>query len=74
MTDPRLLQTFLAAIAARGILKKKLARRCGVSKPRFSEMLHGDRDMPEEIQEILIAELGLEKAWEKLSAPAEWTK
>ena len=71
MTNPKLLRTINAAIPLRGILKKQLARRCGLSKPRFSEMLHGDRDMPEEVQKRLIAELGIEEVWAKLSAPAE---
>ena len=70
MHDEKFLQVVRAAIGVKNIPKKILAKRCKTSKPRFSEMLHGDREMPKEVQEILIAELGLKKIWAKLSAVA----
>jgi hypothetical protein len=69
MDDEKLLQLINAAIPLRKILKKTLARRCGVSKPRFSEMLHGDRPMPSGVQKRLIKELGIKEIWDRLSAP-----
>jgi hypothetical protein len=48
-----------AAIAGRCILKKNLAKNCGVSKTYFSEFIHGDRAMPPAVRARLIAELGL---------------
>jgi hypothetical protein len=57
-------------IAGRGVLKKTLARRCGLTKPRFSEMLRGDRPFPPEVKKRLMDELELEQTWAKLSAPA----
>jgi len=59
--DNRFLMAVRAAIAIKNIPKKKLARRCRVSKARFSEFIHGDRPMPHEVRERLIKELGLEK-------------
>lgn len=54
------------AIAGKGILKKTLARRCKVSRPQFSEIIHGDRPMTEAVKERLIKELGLESHLEGL--------
>jgi hypothetical protein len=58
-------ENFLAAIrgaiAIKQIPKKSLARKCKVSRPQFSEMLHGNREMPQEIKYRFIKELGLEK-------------
>jgi len=59
-----------AAIAARNIPKKSLARKCRVSKPAFSEMLHGDRKMPAKVRERLIRELGIGKVAESLIVEA----
>jgi hypothetical protein len=58
-------------IAARGILKKNLARKCRLSKPRFSEMLRGDRPFPPEVKARLLEELGIGKAWHELSTGAD---
>ena len=60
------------AIPATGRRRKTLARLCGISPPRFSEMLSGDRPFPDNVRQVLTAELHLEKAWAKLSAPAGW--
>jgi transcriptional regulator with XRE-family HTH domain len=62
------LALFRAAIAGKGLLKKSLARRCGVSRPYFSEYLHGDRPMPDHVRDRLIRELGLEGVFERLDA------
>ena len=70
MPDSKFLQCVRGLIAIRQMPKKKLARRCKVSKPYFSEMIHGERSMPEEVQTRLLKELNFEKEWEKLSAPA----
>lgn len=69
MTDPKLLAIVRAFIAAKQIPKKSLARKCRVSRPQFSEMIHGDRDMPPEVQDLLLKELGISSAWQSLSVP-----
>ena len=66
MQDNKFLIAVRMAIAGQGILKKSLARKCKVSRPQFSEMIHGDRIMPEEVKERLILELGLEPHIERL--------
>jgi hypothetical protein len=66
MTDPKLLELIRAAIAAKQIPKKVLARRCKVNRPTFSYFLHGDKEMPDEVRERLIAELELEPHVERL--------
>jgi transcriptional regulator with XRE-family HTH domain len=68
------LSIFRAAIAGKGILKKTLARRCGVSRPYFSEFIHGDRPMPDAVRDRLIMELNLEGVFERMQQverPAE---
>ena len=60
-SDEKLLAAIRCAIAIKQIPKKSLARRCKVSRPYFSEMLHGDREMPQEVRDRLIKELGLEE-------------
>jgi len=62
----KFLQTVQGAIAVKGIPKKQLARRCKLSKPRFSEILHGDVKMPAEVKKKLIAELELQPVMEKM--------
>ena len=64
--DTRFLQIVRGAIAAKSFLKKSLARKCKVSRPYFSEMIHGDRDMPPEVRERLVKELNLQDAMERL--------
>lgn len=59
--DNNLLAAIRAAIAIQQIPKKSLARKCKVSRPQFSEILHGDREMPPEVRDRLIKELSLEK-------------
>ena len=59
--DKKLLAAIRGAIAIKQIPKKSLARKCKVSRPQFSEMLHGDREMPQEVRDRLLKELGLEK-------------
>lgn len=59
--EEKFLALIRGAIAIKKIQKKSLARRCKVSRPYFSEMLHGDREMPPEVRDRLIKELGLEK-------------
>ena len=71
MTDPKFLAMIRASIAAKQIPKKSLARKCKVSRPQFSEMIHGDRDMPSGVKGLLLKELGIEKVWEELSALIE---
>jgi plasmid maintenance system antidote protein VapI len=70
MIDLRFLKVVRAAIAAKEVPKKSLARKCKVSRPQFSEMIHGDRPMPLEVQQRLIKELGIMEIWAKLSALA----
>ena len=67
MVDLNFLNIVRAAIATKQIPKKTLARRCGVSKPRFSEILHGDREMPPEVKERLISELEIDKTRKKMA-------
>ena len=50
MPDSRNLQKIRAQIAINRIPKKSLARKCKVSRPQFSEMIHGDREMPREVK------------------------
>jgi hypothetical protein len=71
--DDGALAVIRAAIASKGILKKNLARQCGVSRPYFSEYLHGDRPMPPGVRDRLIRELQLEADFERMEAegPAE---
>ena len=68
--DEKCLAVIRATIAGKGLLKKNLARRCGVSRPYFSEYLHGDREMPAHVQDRLIRELGLEAVFKKLQGEA----
>ena len=64
MIDPKFLQIIRGMIAVKEIPKKSLARKCKVSRPQFSEMIHGDRTMPREVRERLIKELELESILE----------
>ena len=59
MENLRFLEMVRAAIAAKEIPKKTLARKCKVTRPQFSEIIHGDRDMPEEVKQRLVSELDL---------------
>jgi len=59
--DKQLLAAIRGAIAIQQIPKKSLARKCKVSRPQFSEMLHGDREMPQEVRHRLLQELGLKE-------------
>jgi hypothetical protein len=59
--EEKLLAAIRGAIAIKQIPKKSLARKCKISRPYFSEMLHGDRKMPQEVRERLIKELGIKK-------------
>jgi hypothetical protein len=59
-------KVILAQIAAEGFQKKSLARKCKVSRPQFSLMLHGDKPMPSEVRERLITELNLQPIVERL--------
>ncbi len=65
LMSKKLLTVFRMAIVARNIPKKKLARRCKISRSYFSLMIHGDKPMPEKVKERLIAELKLEPVMEK---------
>jgi hypothetical protein len=69
--DEKTLAIIRAAIAGRGVLKKNLAKTCGVSRPYFSEFIHGDRIMPPEVRTRLIAELGLEDVFRLIDAQGE---
>jgi hypothetical protein len=66
--DEKTLAIIRAAIAGRRVLKKNLAKTCGVSRPYFSEFIHGDRIMPAEVRARLIAELGLEDVFRAIDA------
>jgi len=68
MERDKFLTLVRAVIAAKDIPKKSLARRCKVSRPQFSEIIHGDREMPEEVRQRLVSELGLEQAIQKMNA------
>jgi transcriptional regulator with XRE-family HTH domain len=60
MNEKRLLTAIRAAIAAKQIPKKKLARRCKISRSYFSMILQGEYPLPLEVKDTLIAELGLQ--------------
>lgn len=66
MADNNFLKLIRAKIASDNIKKKQLARRCRISRPYFSLMLHGDKPMPEEVKEKLIQELDLQPCMERL--------
>ena len=66
--NENVLAVIRAAIASKSILKKSLARKCGVSRPYFSEYLHGDRPMPVAVRDRLIKELQLESVFERMDA------
>jgi hypothetical protein len=66
MTDPKFLSLIRAAIAAKQIPKKVLARRCKVNRPTFSYFIHGDKEMPSSVRDRLITELELEGHVERL--------
>ena len=66
MIDEKFLKLVRAQIAAENFQKKSLARKCRVSIPQFSEMIHGCRVMPPEVRERLISELELGHAVERL--------
>jgi hypothetical protein len=68
--EDKTLAIIRAAIAGKDILKKNLARKCGVSRPYFSEYLHGDRPMPETVRARLIRELELEDAFARIDEQA----
>ena len=57
--DGRFLQLVRAKQAIDLTPKKVLARRCGVPRPRFSEMLRGEIEMPHSVRRRLVQELGL---------------
>ena len=59
MRDTNFLKLLRAKIASDNVKKKQLARRCKISRPYFSLMLHGDKPMPEEVRSKLIQELEL---------------
>lgn len=66
MIDERFLKLVRAQIAAENFQKKSLARKCKVSRPMFSEMIHGYRIMPPEVRERLITELEISSHVERL--------
>ena len=68
MIDEKFLKLVRAQIAAENFQKKSLARKCRVSRPQFSEMIHGYRVMPPEVRERLITELSLAPVMERLGA------
>ena len=55
-----LLELFRAKIAIDNQQKKSLARKLKVTRPQFSEMLHGDRPIPQEVRKRLIMLLDLQ--------------
>ena len=62
----RFLQLMRAAIGMQSVPKKSLARKCKITRPQFSEMLHGDRDMPQDVKNRLVEELNLKDQVERL--------
>jgi plasmid maintenance system antidote protein VapI len=66
MVDEKFLKLVRAQIGAENIQKKSLARKCRVSRPKFSEIIHGYKPMTETIRERLIKELRLETHVERL--------
>ena len=74
MIDTRFLSFVRAAIAIKNIPKKKLARKCKVSRPQFSEMIHGDREMPEGVRKRLIKDLDIQEHYERLNETVELCK
>lgn len=64
--NEKFLKLVQAAIAAENFQKKRLARKCKVTRPQFSEMIHGYRLMPPEVRTRLISELELESHVERL--------
>jgi hypothetical protein len=66
MIDEKFLKLVRAQIAAENFQKKSLARKCKVTRPQFSEMIHGDRIIPPKVRERLISELELEVHVERL--------
>jgi hypothetical protein len=69
--EEKTLAIIRAAIAGKGVLKKHLARKCGVSRPYFSEYLHGDREMPATVRDRLIRELELEDVFNLIDVQGE---
>lgn len=68
MKNKKFLELVRGAIAVKNIQKKQLARKCKLSRPQFSELIHGDRQMTDEIKARLIAELNLESTIQKIDA------
>ena len=66
MPDDTFLKLARAKIAADNVKKKKLARRCKISRPYFSLMLHGDKNMTDAVKCKLIEELNLQEHVKKL--------
>jgi len=66
MDAAKFLELIRGAIAIKNIPKKTLARRCKLTRPQFSEIIHGDRPMPAEVRSRLISELGLESCIAKI--------
>lgn len=64
--NPKLLALLRAKIAADNHLKKNLARECGISRPYFSQMLHGDVVMREDVLDTLLDRLCMREAIEEL--------
>ena len=71
MSDKEFLKLVRATIAEKEVLKKDLARMCGISRPYFSEMIHADRPMTDAVKELLIDELNLRPILEKLNGQAD---
>jgi transcriptional regulator with XRE-family HTH domain len=59
MVDRKVLRIVKGSIAMRGILKKNLAKVCGISPSQLSLYLHGDMPIPYTVYEILVRELNL---------------
>ena len=64
--NEKLLAIIRALIGAREFPKKKLARRCGVPRPDFSRMIHGDMKMPDQVRDKLLSLLCEEKVRDKI--------
>jgi len=69
--DPKLLSAIRGAIGILDVPKKSLARKCKVSRPDFSRMIRGEKEMPPYVQQKLIKELKIQTVCEKLSGSTE---
>ena len=66
MNDGKFLALVRATIGIKEIQKKRLARRCKISRPYFSQILHEDVPLPHRVKDVLVSELNLASAMQRL--------